>query len=97
MHVEERGPPVSGTERGKRDSTRRAALTRGTGAHGPVTARGKREEEGSEVVGWAMAVGVVFNPEPGARLAMPDGGKDLSGRASCSHRGGFTRQHGHDE
>jgi hypothetical protein len=44
-----------------------------------------------------MAVGVVFNPEPGARLAMPDGGKDLSGRASCSHRGGFTRQHGHDE
>lgn len=62
-----------------------------------MTARGKREEEGSEVVGWAMAVGVVFNPEPGTRLAMPDGGKDLSGRASCSHRGGFTRQHGHDK
>jgi hypothetical protein len=91
------GPASQRHRAGERVSTWHAALTCGTRAHAPVTVRGKREEGGSELVGWAIAVGVVFNPEPAHGRPCPTAGGLSLGRTTCGYHGGVTGRHDRDE
>jgi hypothetical protein len=73
-----RGLPNGDPER--RWLARCAALTRGTrGSTGQRPREGKRRGGQGEAARWATAIRVVFNPEPGAWPAMPDGEGGLSG------------------
>jgi hypothetical protein len=81
------GPPGGNSERRGRRLALCAVLTRGTrGSTGQRPREGKEEGGEGEAVGWAAAVRVVFNPEPGARLAMPDCEGALSGACGLRPR-----------